>query len=113
MLDSVSCPREYVGYTSCRSSCHNMLLGMVHEAVGSKLDIQFEKHLEVVLQTHNHTLQMFPSDQSPLHCHEALVLPQILAVLWRMEFPSTEKYLAAVYVCSTVRRITVFHSCNG
>ena len=71
---------------------------MGHEELSGILDIRFEKHLEVVQQTCNHSLQLFPSDQSLFGCHKALLLPQVLPVLCTVKLPSAELILAPVNV---------------
>ena len=67
---------------------------MGHEELDGILDNLFEKHLEVVPQTCNHSLQMSPSDQLLFGCHEALLFSQVLATPW--EFSSAEHHLVPV-----------------
>ena len=57
-------------------------------------DILSEKHSEGGQQIRNHILQML----AVVACHEALLLPQLLVVLWKVDFSSVEYVLPPVYV---------------
>ena len=68
--------------------------------VSGKLDILFERHMEVLLQTCSRSLQILPFDQPLLDCHEALLLPQVPVV------PCPLAQLVLTPVCVTISRIT-------
>ena len=98
MLDRV-CAR--IGFVQCmcgRNWFHNIWIGMGLGVSGCILDSLFERHLYAIQQTRNCILQM---SSSVVAC---LLLPQLLVVPWRVEFPSAGVWYMYVhmYVCMFV-----------
>ena len=79
---------------------------MDHKGPGCISNILFEKHMEVVQQTH---IQMqMPPFHPPLL--EALLLCQVVAVPWRVFFfPAEQVLLTPVNVFNTVNKLTKFN----
>ena len=82
MSDKVYVQLGLVQYMCGKICSRNISLRMDHGVLSSILDSLFEGYLEVVRQTHNRILLVSPVEA----CHEVL-LPQVLMVPWRAEFP--------------------------